>query len=224
MLIQPETGYLLLILAKVKVQPLESFVPTPVLEPNSQLPLLSKALSLWLEMGHPPSTAGTFQKKFQTFRNKFRKDPGNALRAFPGIPLESTAGIPPLIQGLRLPEHFQNYLPLTTAGDASFFRDWFWRGPLRAAHGIASSTEGLSGLKNTAYLTLFPGFLRTRSLGHCFLQLCSFRAKGRVCHYNGSYLCTLCKTVAACLKELQKTFIRKRQFVHKLFVHNFRAP
>ena len=25
---------------------------------------------------------------------KFRKDPGNALRAFPGIPLESTAGIP----------------------------------------------------------------------------------------------------------------------------------
>ena len=25
---------------------------------------------------------------------KFRKDPGNALRAFPGIPLESTAGMP----------------------------------------------------------------------------------------------------------------------------------
>ena len=25
---------------------------------------------------------------------KFRKDPGSALRAFPGIPLESTAGIP----------------------------------------------------------------------------------------------------------------------------------
>ena len=25
---------------------------------------------------------------------KFRKDPGNALRAFPGIPVESTAGIP----------------------------------------------------------------------------------------------------------------------------------
>ena len=25
---------------------------------------------------------------------KFWKDPGNALRAFPGIPLESTAGIP----------------------------------------------------------------------------------------------------------------------------------
>ena len=25
---------------------------------------------------------------------KIRKDPGNALRAFPGIPLESTAGMP----------------------------------------------------------------------------------------------------------------------------------
>ena len=25
---------------------------------------------------------------------KLRKDPGNALRVFPGIPLESTAGIP----------------------------------------------------------------------------------------------------------------------------------
>ena len=33
---------------------------------------------------------------------KFRKDPGNALRAFPGIPLESTAGDAPnpIIQGI----------------------------------------------------------------------------------------------------------------------------
>ena len=37
-------------------------------------------------LGHTPSTAGTFRKEF--------KDPGNALRAFPGIPVESTAGIP----------------------------------------------------------------------------------------------------------------------------------
>ena len=38
-------------------------------------------------LGHTPSTAGTFRKKFW-------KDTGNALRAFPGIPVESTAGIP----------------------------------------------------------------------------------------------------------------------------------
>ena len=75
-----------------------------------------------------PSTAGTFQKKF-------RKDPGNALRAFPGIPLESTEGI------LRLPEHFSNSLPLSTAADASFFR--------------SGSGEGLSEL-----LMEFPAVLR----------------------------------------------------------------
>ena len=39
----------------------------------------------------PPSTAGDFP---EAIPEKFRKDPGNALRAFPGIPLESTAGIP----------------------------------------------------------------------------------------------------------------------------------
>ena len=62
-----------------------------------------------LKVGHTPSTAGTF-------RRKFLKDPGNALRAFPGIPLESTAEI-------SHPEHFQKSLPLSTAGDASIFRN-----------------------------------------------------------------------------------------------------
>ena len=38
-------------------------------------------------LGRAPSAAGTLQRKFQ-------KDPGNALRAFPGIALGSTAGIP----------------------------------------------------------------------------------------------------------------------------------
>ena len=63
----------------------------------------------------PPVRLGLFQKKF-------RKDPGNALRAFPGIPLESTAGIPQAYNSrhLKAPEHFQNSLPPTTAGDASF--------------------------------------------------------------------------------------------------------
>ena len=30
---------------------------------------------------------------------------------------------------LRLPEHFQNYLPPSTAGGVSFFQKWFRRGP-----------------------------------------------------------------------------------------------
>ena len=51
-----------------------------------------------------------------------------------GIPLESTAGIPQAIyfsRHLKPPEHFQNSLPLSTAGDASFFQKWFRKGPLR---------------------------------------------------------------------------------------------
>ena len=38
----------------------------------------------------------------------------------------------------------QNSLPLGTAGDASFSRSGFRRGPLRAGHGIPSSTGGIS--------------------------------------------------------------------------------
>ena len=45
---------------------------------------------------------------------------------------------------LRLPERFQNSLPPSTAGDVSFFQNWFRRGPLRAGHGIPSSTGGIS--------------------------------------------------------------------------------
>ena len=48
-------------------------------------------------LGHTLSSSGTFQTP-----EKFRKAPGNALKAFPGIPLESTAGIPPdpITQGI----------------------------------------------------------------------------------------------------------------------------
>ena len=66
-----------------------------------------------------PSTAGTFWKKF---RKNSEKTPRNALRAFPGIPFESTAGTPKPYHSrhLKPPDHFQTSLPLSTAGDASF--------------------------------------------------------------------------------------------------------
>ena len=75
---------------------------------------------------------------------KFRKDPRNAVRAFPAIPLESTAGN---AQDLHLKafkasrEHFRNSLHLSTAGDASFLR--------------SGSGEGLSEL-----VMEFPAVLR----------------------------------------------------------------
>ena len=45
---------------------------------------------------------------------------------------------------LRLPERFQNSLPPSTAGGRLFFQNWFQRRPLRAGHGIPSSTGGIS--------------------------------------------------------------------------------
>ena len=83
-------------------------------------------------LGARPTSGGT---------RKFRKDPGNALRAFPGIPLESTAGIPQPCNSmhLRLPERFQNSLPPHYGWGRLFFQKWFRRGPLRAGHGISEN-------------------------------------------------------------------------------------
>ena len=90
---------------------------------STQRALCGSAKKIYAEsLDHTPSKAGTFRKKF-------RKDPGNALRAFPGIPLGSTAGIPQTLykpynsRHLRLLDHFQNSLPLTTPlGRLVFFR------------------------------------------------------------------------------------------------------
>ena len=56
---------------------------------------------------------------------KFRKDPGNALRAFPGIPLVRLGSPKPYhSRHLRLPEHFQNFSPppLSTPWGRLFFQ------------------------------------------------------------------------------------------------------
>ena len=45
---------------------------------------------------------------------------------------------------LRLPECFQNSLPPQYGWGRLFFQNWFRRGPLRAGHGILSSTGGIS--------------------------------------------------------------------------------
>ena len=77
---------------------------------------------------------------------EFRKDPGNALRAFPGIPLESTAGIPQALQfkAFEGPRAFPEFSPPQYGWRRFFFQKWFRRGPLRAGHGIPSSTGGIS--------------------------------------------------------------------------------
>ena len=73
------------------------------------------------EMGHTPSTAGTFRKKF---RKDSGKTPETLSERFREFPSRVRLGCPKPYNSrhLRLPEHFQNYLPPNTAGGASFFR------------------------------------------------------------------------------------------------------
>ena len=94
-------------------------------------------------MGHTPSTAGTLWKKFQ---KNSGKTPETLSELFLEFPLRVRLGSPKPYNSrhLKAPEHFQNSLPPSTAGDASFFQKWFRRGPLRAGHGIPSSTGGIS--------------------------------------------------------------------------------
>ena len=72
-------------------------------------------------MGHTPSTAGTFRKKF---RKNSGRTPETLSERFLEFPSRVRLGCPKPYNSrhLRLPEHFQNYLPPSTAGGASFFR------------------------------------------------------------------------------------------------------
>ena len=72
-------------------------------------------------VGHTPSTAGTFRKKF---RKNSGKTPETLSERFLEFPSRVRLGCPKPYNSrhLRLPERFQNCLPPSTAGDASFFR------------------------------------------------------------------------------------------------------
>ena len=73
------------------------------------------------KVGHTPSTAGTFQRKF---RKNSGKTPETLSERFLEFPSRVRLGSPKpyKTRHLRLPERFQNYLPPSTAGGASFFR------------------------------------------------------------------------------------------------------
>ena len=73
------------------------------------------------KLGHTPSTAGTFWKKF---RKNSGKTPETLSECFLEFPSRVRLGSPKPYNSrhLRLPEHFLNSLPPSTAGDASFFR------------------------------------------------------------------------------------------------------
>ena len=71
-------------------------------------------------LGHTPSTAGTFRKKFRKNSGKTPATLSARFLEFPRIRLGSPK---PYNSGnLKAPEHFQHSLPPSTAGDESFFR------------------------------------------------------------------------------------------------------
>ena len=98
-------------------------------------------------LGHSLSTAGTFRKKF---RKDSGKTPETLSERFLEVPSRVRLGCPKPYNSrhLRLPERFQNSLPPPQYGwGRLFFQKWFQRGPLRAGHGIPSSTGGISEIK-----------------------------------------------------------------------------
>ena len=138
-------------------------------------------LRLKVKIGPHPQYGWDFPEEIP---EKFRKDPGNALRAFPGIPVESTAGMPQTLQckAFEASRAFPEFSPPQYGWGRLFFQKWFRRGSLRAGHGVPSSTGGISERLN------FPGFpkggLVSRKRGPQKLDTAYDRVK--VPPYNGN--------------------------------------
>ena len=110
---------------------------------NRPHPRHSRFESCGSKLGHTPSTAGTFRRKF---RKCSEKTPETLSELFLEFPSRVQLGCPKPYNSrdLKPPEHFQNSLPPQYGWGRFFFQKWFRRGPLRAGHGIASSTGDIS--------------------------------------------------------------------------------
>ena len=98
---------------------------------NPKVQFKVRKMPLWTPKRHDPkssfgpyphSTAGTFRKKFR--KNSGKTPPETLSERFLEFPSRVRLGCPKPYNSrhLRLPERFQNSLPPSTAGDASFFR------------------------------------------------------------------------------------------------------
>ena len=97
-------------------------------------------------MGHTPSTAGTFRKKF---RKNSGKTPETLSERFLEFPSRVRLGCPKPYNSkhFEAPRAFPEFSPPQYGWGRFFFQKWFRRGPLRASHGVASSTGGISDLR-----------------------------------------------------------------------------
>ena len=98
-------------------------------------------------MGHTPSTAGTFRKKL---RKNSGKTPEMLSERFLEFPSRVRLGSPKPYNSrhLRPSERFQNYLPPSTAGDASFFRSDSGEGLSELVMEFPASTGSISDFNN----------------------------------------------------------------------------
>ena len=107
-------------------------------------------------LGHTASTAGTFRR----ISGIIPERPQKCSQSVPWNSPQEYGWVPPnpIIQGiLGFPEHFQNSLPMSMAGEASFFRSGSGEGLFRAVvmefpavlkafQGICRPTDAATGL------------------------------------------------------------------------------
>ena len=108
-------------------------------------------------LGHTSNTAGTFRRKL----GKVPEKPRKRSQSVSWNSLESTAGIPQalLLKAFEASRAFPEFYPPLYGWGRLFFQKWFRRGPLRAGHGIPSSTEGyVQGCGFFAYCWKLPSY------------------------------------------------------------------
>ena len=93
-----------------------------------------------------PSTAGTFRKKFQKDSRKMPERARKRSQSFSwNSPREYGWDRPdPIIHGIWRLQSISRIISPQYSWGRFFFQKWFRRGPLRAGHGIPSSTGGIS--------------------------------------------------------------------------------
>ena len=111
---------------------------------------LAQSLRNFLGSWATPPVLGLSGRNSEKFPERPRK---RSQERFLEFPSRARLGSPKPFNSrhLRLPEHFQNYLPPSTAGGASFFRSGSGERPPRAGHGFPSSTGGASELREGVY-------------------------------------------------------------------------
>ena len=105
-------------------------------------------------LGHTPSTAGTFRKKF---RKNSGKTPETLSERFLEFPSRVRLGC----KAFEASRAFPELSPPQYGWGRFFFQKWFRRGPPRAGHGIPSSTGGISDFRtfwDPAFLDLLKAF------------------------------------------------------------------